>query len=602
MDNFNILGITPKSSNKKIIKAWYNLGTKQQSKDLEAFTKAILDPFYKDTLLKYPTKMKEAGFFNDLSNVNGLKLNLNLFSTPIHKILSNIKKNKNNKPPIVILNTGSYAPIHIGHLNMMEQSKIALSEQYNVVGGYLSPSHDKYVSTKYNNSVNIHSEERIYLCEEVVADSDWLMVDPWEARYNNYPINFTDVIIRLEQYLLKYTQQHIKIAYVFGSDNAEFTLAFIKNGTCVCNKRKGYEDNFNLVKNNYLLDNNRHLFIDTEHPNISSSIIRKGDSTFLPKSIINKFIRLNVLEDENIAKNTTDINSKEKPLYLVRDDIEIALKIGGDNENLLQNNINPINNFKQHFIKTLSKTFNDNIDVILLDINEQQKLVNNIQNPFINLDLITSENQKNNQKTLQVSRIFELSDGQVKPSSLQNRPHFNTITEQLKLITPGTYSIADDDIVTGNTINNVKKMLPKNVIINDNISITQLHLDSKKIHNNIYDIVDIRDFIVGGKHSGLVVNLPNGNIGRIPYLWPYISLTSRAKIPFNKQKDFNEAIWKMNYELFNTLNKNLKIKDMDQSFINFTSSLKFNNEMLITDFCLYNMECLRITNPNNIVL
>ena len=59
------------------------------------------------------------------------------------------------------------------------------------------------------------------------------MIDPWESLYVRTPINFTDVIERLEEYLKKYVDSRIKVAYVFGGDNVEFMYCFQKHGIAV---------------------------------------------------------------------------------------------------------------------------------------------------------------------------------------------------------------------------------------------------------------------------------------------------------------------------------------------------------------------------------
>ena len=103
-----------------------------------------------------------------------------------------------------MLNTGSYSPIHFGHLQMMELAYETLSKDFTVLGGYFSPSHDSYVSTKYSGTAAYHADARIDLCENLIYGHPYLMIDPWEARYNDVPINFTNVIIHLKRLLSKY--------------------------------------------------------------------------------------------------------------------------------------------------------------------------------------------------------------------------------------------------------------------------------------------------------------------------------------------------------------------------------------------------------------
>jgi hypothetical protein len=53
---------------------------------------------------------------------------------------------------IILIATGAYSPIHIMHIHMLEAAKTHLEQvhkgKYDVVAGFVSPSHDNYVSWK----------------------------------------------------------------------------------------------------------------------------------------------------------------------------------------------------------------------------------------------------------------------------------------------------------------------------------------------------------------------------------------------------------------------------------------------------------------------
>ena len=80
--------------------------------------------------------------------------NLSLLTTPVSKLID-FKEKKEN--PVVLLSTGGFDPIHDGHIYMMEFAKEALEKKgYHVIGGYLSPSHESYVSTKPYYKINAY--------------------------------------------------------------------------------------------------------------------------------------------------------------------------------------------------------------------------------------------------------------------------------------------------------------------------------------------------------------------------------------------------------------------------------------------------------------
>lgn len=582
------------SSKEEILQVWTNLTIQQQTVENRLLIKALLDNYYHSTLQYYPdsNQLLPAGFFDDNEEVGIDIQNIQLFSTPIDKILSNLKKIKNDiqlghiekKPFVILLNTGAYSPIHVGHIQMMEEAKEKLSSDYHIIGGYLSPSHDKYVSSKYKGSAAYHSDARISLCQEVVESSQWLMVDPWEARYNKNAINFTDVISRLKKYLKHYINIDIEIGYVFGSDNAAFTLAFINQGISICFERPGYELQYNLIKKDQNLNNNRHFFIKNKENIYSSKAIREGAIEFLPEKIKHLYFQY--------KNNNYPIYSNT---YLIRDDSQLCTQFISDHRLNEQ-----LENFKQQLIYSINHSFigYSYMKVEFLNVDIQNKYLNSSifdDANIINVDLWT---YRKGQYSLGISRVFELSNGQIKSDTLISRPHLKKsnivdFNQQFIDIPSGKYTLVDDDIASGRTIKMIMDKLGDNIQIEQLVPLSQYSFHQTlgfDISYNFHDIVDLRDFLIGSYHGGLVVNLPNGEIGRAPYVWPYISLDHRAKIPHIKQKEFNLHIWKINKEFYFNLEKMLHIKDMDQYFIQFCLSIGFKEDMLMTDFCDYHIK------------
>jgi hypothetical protein len=50
----------------------------------------------------------------------------------------------------ILLNTGSYCPVHLGHINLLHDSKEFLEKNFNykILISYISPSNDNYVGSK----------------------------------------------------------------------------------------------------------------------------------------------------------------------------------------------------------------------------------------------------------------------------------------------------------------------------------------------------------------------------------------------------------------------------------------------------------------------
>lgn len=220
--------------------------------------KVLSDGFYKYTY-KYLGKnaLANAGFLYDKNSTDKTFLELEkesfkLFTMNFNKVINNIgllsekqvESIKAKKKCYILLSTGSFNPVHKGHIKMFDLAVEKLEKNGQVViGAYLSPSHDSYVFTK-DERFKLSASDRISLCEKLIDNHSLLSTDSWESLCNISSINFTDVIerlnwllnLKLENYIEDQLGEKISIevVYVFGSDNYTFMDAFIKNGTCVC--------------------------------------------------------------------------------------------------------------------------------------------------------------------------------------------------------------------------------------------------------------------------------------------------------------------------------------------------------------------------------
>ncbi|MEM2615878.1 MAG: hypothetical protein QXO44_03945, partial [Thermoplasmatales archaeon] len=151
--------------------------------------------------------------------------------TPVSKLtLSADREN------LVLVAMGSFAPVHAGHLAMMDAARDALiAEGHHVAGGYFSPSHDGYVLTKPGVTMGISA--RLDALHAATRHS-WAGVDPWEGLWVNRALNLTTVLDRTEAYLARHLPGHAFTAVaVFGSDNVGFADAFLEEGRFVCVSR-----------------------------------------------------------------------------------------------------------------------------------------------------------------------------------------------------------------------------------------------------------------------------------------------------------------------------------------------------------------------------
>jgi len=592
------------------IDAWYTEQLKTKSFDLKDYFvwKVVRDPFYKTLVshLKSFNELYEAGFFLDTlepSEVNDLNFQPGECRTPIHQVAMNLEKIKKLKNPVVLLCTGAFSPIHNGHVGMMQKARETLEEQgYQVVGGYFSPSHDEYVSKKHNGEANFPAAHRIYLSQVAVSNTDWLFVDPWEARYLPTDVNFTDVVARLEAYLNFYLKPSvpIRVAYVFGADNAAFSKAFKAHGVSVCVARSDYgKQAFDAVRRSCKSSETYFTVCTDLLSEISSTNVRKWKTGLIPDAITRMYFgwRLNMLRD-------TEGVLPPKKLYVLRDDRSWALKhwqSKSSPESLQTASEKFLHDLTllltQSFRHVLAPDRAQNIEVVVYSLEDQMNYVKQLSQKerLLNLDVCTNEQ---GMASVQVSRLFALCNGQVRAERLVPRPGYGELEKQLQKIKAHDYTLIDDDIASGSTISMLMALLPEDVRVNKIRTLTEysnsVYLNShlKSVNADLFDMVDLRDFIFGSSSGGLVIELPDKKLARAPYSLPYISLTTRASIPPSTEMQFTKEIWKLNYEFFSSLDKPILIKDTDKHFQAFCAYLHFPKTMSMQAFCEWHIQHL----------
>jgi nicotinamide mononucleotide adenylyltransferase len=119
------------------------------------------------------------------------------------------------KIPVVLVVCGSFSPITTMHLRLLEMSKDYFdSNGYEVIGGYISPVGDAYQKKGLVNSI-----DRTNMAILAVQESEWIMVDTWEAakakwtRTREVLDHFSKEVNGLNKY-----NQKVQVIFVCGSD------------------------------------------------------------------------------------------------------------------------------------------------------------------------------------------------------------------------------------------------------------------------------------------------------------------------------------------------------------------------------------------------
>ena len=558
---WNLLNLNKDFECSDIDIAYKNIENKND--EVKVAWKILRDVYYSEVYKKYLdlNTVIKAGFILDDLELEDLNYyNLSLLTTPVSKLIDSKEK---KEKPVVLLSTGGFDPIHDGHIYMMEFAKEALERKgYNVIGGYLSPSHETYVSTKPYYKINAY--ERIDMCQECVKESKWLMIDPWESIYVKTYINFTDVIQRLELYLKKNVNPDIQVAYVFGADNSEFMYCFENKGIGICVEREGYSDKFIEMKRKFRRDNN--IFISNK------SIV----STYSSRTIRKR--KMYGYDNQNYSKEDGDYVIRNEGMtpfvkyqkYVQKEILEKAQK-----------------EFLSKLIKLFKEAFNNKLDVKVIDMKKQlKKATENLKDK----QTISLDTYYRGTYDIETSRLFDISDIQKNYISLIGRMGHDTIEHQIEKIKDGNYILVDDDSATGKTIREVMSNLP------ERINIEQIYLLANMLNEKIFDIVDLRDFIIGVQNGGLVVRLPNEEVARSPYMLPYVCLKTRATISATKEMDFSIKLWEMNKEFYEQIGGNITLAQTDNGLKKLMNYIGFNDDTLLTEICNWHIKKLKQNN------
>ena len=144
---------------------------------------------------------------------------------PVDKIAGNLARAPRGRR-CVLLTTGALNPIHRGHVAMFDRARDVLESEYglDVVGGFLSPSHDSYLSGKYGDPRKFFpAAQRLALCAAATEDHPFLAVASWESSVSGRWPDFPEVTATLERVLdERFPGEGIGVIYLCGQDHFRY--------------------------------------------------------------------------------------------------------------------------------------------------------------------------------------------------------------------------------------------------------------------------------------------------------------------------------------------------------------------------------------------
>jgi nicotinic acid mononucleotide adenylyltransferase len=141
---------------------------------------------------------------------------------PVDKIASSLGHAPRGRR-CVLLTTGALNPVHLGHVAMFDRARDTLESEYGlaVVGGFLSPSHDAYLSGKYGDPRKFFiAAKRLAMCAAATQAHPILAVASWESSASGHWPDFPEVTAELERVLAKrFPDENLDVIYLCGQDH-----------------------------------------------------------------------------------------------------------------------------------------------------------------------------------------------------------------------------------------------------------------------------------------------------------------------------------------------------------------------------------------------
>ena len=159
----------------------------------------------------------------------------------LEKLRRNMERPRSGKR-CVLLSTGSLNPIHLGHVAILDWTRhhLEMFHGFEVVGAFLSPSHDNYLDSKYGTGKHLDAKTRVSLCKATTQDHPVIDIPTWESSDSReYWPEFTEVTENLVQILCsEFPTQELQVFYVCGSDHYKVARYSNLPGICVISREK----------------------------------------------------------------------------------------------------------------------------------------------------------------------------------------------------------------------------------------------------------------------------------------------------------------------------------------------------------------------------
>ena len=462
------------------------------------------------------------------------------------------------RPMVALLATGAFAPFHEGHRAMLLAAhRAAQAQGMEVLATYVSPSHDSYVSEKDAGAGSrFPAPQRVDALRCALAASQDspeapMLVDPWEALVAPKALNFTTVIRRLERYLNANRPEGcppVRVVYVFGADNAGFSMAFEPNESdrpaTICVGRGDHPPS------------PTGLFVPLDLPQSSTRIRRaKEVSLATPRSTPSGtfLIRNEGLWALSHWAQTVPSSALEMAWSRFARGVRLVLE--------------------QAFGAGSSGPRPAHFQWVEVEAQRAQVREWAVSRSVVALDPCVSDLP--GVVAWPFSRYFAVSDHHARPESRGLRP--GHLCPRLPESWHSAW-LVDDDVATGKSMAAASRAVESMGVMVE--AQKQLAPDV-----DVFDVVDLRDFLPGAKEAGLVVQTPSGQRVRVPYMAPFTDLTTRALLPPGQAWQASAKLWRVAGRFFHSLPVELRVSDMWPSAAQALTLQGFEESLALARWC-----------------
>jgi hypothetical protein len=174
----------------------------------------------------------------------------------------------------VLVSTGALNPVTLAHVAMFDAAKVGLEAEFgfDVVGGFLSPSHDRYLEWKNPLGESFSAEKRLEMCVAASQQHEFLSVGWWETSAARHWPDFDEVTQALVDALKeRFSGDAPEVLYLCGGDHFPNTRGRDLPGVCAV-ERDGQRGVTDEARNIYAIASDP----DDRYREMSSTCVRKA--------------------------------------------------------------------------------------------------------------------------------------------------------------------------------------------------------------------------------------------------------------------------------------------------------------------------------------